>query len=235
MRKCFVTFLVLASTFAVSQDDNGAMAVVGKVSSLGPGADLAVAISPKTSVRLGANVFRYGRSFDRDGVTYHGNLNLLSINALWDFFPTAGRLHVSGGALLYNGNKLDANSNVPGGQSFSLGNQTYTSSLADPVHGSGNVTTRKIAPMVLVGFGNPAHGESRLAMSFDAGVAFQGTPNVRLNFAGTACDASGTICRNAATDPDVQASVLQEQQKLNNDIGMFRFYPIVQFSIGYRF
>ena len=235
MRKTSIVLLLFVSTLAFAQDDNGAMAVVGKVSSLGAGIDLAVAVSPKNSVRFGVNAFNYGRRYDRDGVTYHGDLRLLSVNALWDFFPTAGRLHFSGGALLYNGNRIEGRANVPAGQPFELGPDSYRSSATDPIHGTGSLRLRKIAPMAMIGFGNPAHGENKLAMSIDVGVAFQGTPNVKLDFAGSACDANGLNCASAATDAAFQKSVRDEQDKLNRDTSAFKFFPIVQFSIGYRF
>jgi hypothetical protein len=210
------------------------MAVVGKISTLGAGADLHVALTAKSTMRAGVNVLSYGRRYDRDGVIYHGDLHLLSVNALYDYFPMGGKFHVSGGALLYNDNKIDGRANVPAGQLFDLGDDSYRSSTTDPIHGTGTLRLNKFAPMALVGFGNPAHGEKALAISFDVGVAFQGTPSVKLNFAGTACDTNGLNC-TSVTNAAFQQSVQDEQAKLNRNISTFKFYPVVQLSLGYRF
>lgn len=234
MRKFWLALFLVVSTFTFAQEDNGAMAVLGKISSLGAGADLAVAIRPKHTVRVGVNALMYGRRFDRDGIIYHGDLHLMNADALWDFFPFGGRFHLSGGALLYNGNKLSVVGNVPAGQQFDIGSDSYRSSTTDPIHGTGSLRMNKIAPMAMVGFGNPAHGENKLAMSVDVGVAYVGSPKVTLSFAGSACDASGLNC-SSATQSDFQQSVVDEQAKLNRNVSSYQFYPVVQLSIGYRF
>lgn len=234
MRKFWLALFLVVSTFTFAQEDNGAMAVLGKISSLGAGADLAVAIRPKHTVRVGVNALMYGRRFDRDGIIYHGDLHLMNADALWDFFPFGGRFHLSGGALLYNGNKLSVVGNVPAGQQFDIGSDSYRSSTTDPIHGAGSLRMNKIAPMAMVGFGNPAHGENKLAMSVDVGVAYVGSPKVTLSFAGSACDVSGLNC-SSATQSDFQQSVVDEQAKLNRNVSSYQFYPVVQLSIGYRF
>ena len=234
MRKIWLALFLLVSSAAFAQEDNGAMAILGKISSLGAGADLAVAVRPKHSVRVGVNALLYGRRFDRDGIIYHGDLHLMNVDALWDYFPFGGRFHLSGGALLYNGNKLDVVGNVPAGQQFDIGSDSYRSSTTDPIHGTGSLHMNRFAPMAMVGFGNPAHGDNALAVSFDVGVAYVGAPKVTLNFAGSACDVSGLNC-SSATQSDFQQSVVNEQAKLNRNVSSYSLYPVVQMSIGYRF
>ena len=61
--------------------------------------------------------------------------------------------------------------------------------------------------MLLCGFGNliPRSGR-HITFNFDAGVVFQGSPNVKLNFKGDACDVSNH-CVNAAKDPNFLSNV----------------------------
>jgi hypothetical protein len=40
---------------------------------------------------------------------------------------------------------------------------------------------------------------------------------------------------NAATDLGVQSSVLAEQNKLNNTLSPFKYYPVISIGTGYRF
>src|ERR1700741_385073 len=86
-----------------------------KVSTLGIGGDVAIAVSHRPNVRFGFNAFRYGHTFDKDGVTYGGTLDLRSAQATYDIFLLKG-LHISPGVLFYNGNQVTANASVPGGQ-----------------------------------------------------------------------------------------------------------------------
>ena len=70
--------------------------------------------------------------------------------------------------------------------------------------------------MVLLGFGNILPRSSRhFGISVEAGVVFEGSPNAKLNLAGTAYATATPGCVNAATDPGAQANVQSEQTKLN--------------------
>ena len=88
-----------------------------KVSTLGIGGEVAVGVSHRSNVRVGFNAYSYGHTFDKDGVTYKGDLRLRSAQATYDLFLLKG-LHISPGVLLYNGNQVSANASVPGGQTF---------------------------------------------------------------------------------------------------------------------
>jgi hypothetical protein len=99
-----------------------------KASTLGIDGEVAVAITRRSNVRFGFNAFSYGHSFDKDGATYAGNLDLRSAQATYDFFLLRW-LHVSPGVLLYNGNQVSANVSVPGGQNFTLSTRITSAML----------------------------------------------------------------------------------------------------------
>src|ERR1700675_3375273 len=61
-----------------------------KVSTLGVGGEVAIAVSHRTNVRFGFNAFSYGHTFDKDGATYKGNLDLRSAQATYDIFFLKG-------------------------------------------------------------------------------------------------------------------------------------------------
>ena len=125
-----------------------------KVSTLGIGGELALPVTHRSNVRFGFSVFNYNHTFMKDGVTYKGALDLRSAQAVFDIFSFTQGFHLSPGVLLYNGNKVNANASVPGGQSFTLNGTTYVSDAANPIAGTGKLTFYKAAPMFLVGFGN---------------------------------------------------------------------------------
>jgi hypothetical protein len=205
-----------------------------KVSTLGIGGEVAVAISHRSNVRVGFNAFSYGDTFDKDGVTYKGNLNLRSAQATYDMFLVKG-LHVSPGVLFYNGNQVSANASVPGGKSFTLSNTNYVSDPADPIMGTGKLTVYKAAPMLLFGIGNLVPRSRHFSTSFEIGAAYQGPPRVTLNLSGSACDSTGLFCRSIGSDPTIQSNIAAEQAKLNKSASPYKFYPVLSFGIGYKF
>jgi hypothetical protein len=137
--------------------------------------------------------------------------------------------------LIYNGNRLDADASVPGGQTFSLGGNVFRSNAANPITGSGKLEFNKVAPMVVFGFGNVVPRSRHFSVSLDLGVAFHGTPTASLSLAGSACAPNGTNCRNAATDPTIQSSLQSEVAKLNRNAEPYKVFPIISAGFGYRF
>jgi hypothetical protein len=205
-----------------------------KVSTLGIGGEVAVAVSHRSNVRFGFNAFSYGHTFDKDGATYKGTLDLRSAQATYDFFPLRW-LHISPGVLVYNGNQIGANVSVPGGQTFTLSKTSYLSDPANPVAGTGKLTVYKAAPMVLFGIGNLVPRNRHFSATFDIGAAYQGPPRVALNLSGSACDTTGLFCRSIGSDPTIQSNIAAEESKLNKSASPYRFYPVVSFGFGYKF
>ena len=205
-----------------------------KVSTLGVGGEVAIAVSHRTNVRFAFNALSYGHTFDKDGATYKGNLDLRSAQATYDIFPLGG-FHLSPGLLLYNGNSISANVSAAGGQSFSLGGATFTSDAANPLGGAGKMDFRRVAPMFLIGWGNLVPRSHRhISVNTEAGVVFQGQPRVSLALSGNACDAFNH-CGNVNSLPGVQADVQTEQQTIQRDVSILRFYPIMSVSFGFKF
>jgi hypothetical protein len=212
-----------------------AIGVGVKVSSLGIGGEVALPVTHRSNVRVGFNLFNYDRTFNKDGVTYKGTLNLRSVQATYDFFPL-WEFHISPGVLLYNGNQLTANASVPGGQTFTLNNTSYVSDAANPVNGTGKLTVYKAAPMVLLGIGNLVPRNSRhFSATVEVGAAYQGPPRIALNLSGSACDSTGLFCRSISSDPTIQSNIQLEQAKLAKKAAPYRFYPVVSFGFGFKF
>jgi hypothetical protein len=217
-----------------SSESHFSIGVGVKVSTLGIGGEVAVGLSQRSNVRFGFNAFSYGNTFNKDGATYKGTLDLRSAQATYDIFPVRW-FHISPGVLLYNGNKVTAKVSVPGGQTFTLSNTTYLSDAADPVTGTGKLTVYKAAPMVLFGIGNLVPRSGHFSASFEIGAAYQGPPRVALNLGGSACDSSGLFCRSISSDPTIQSNISAEQTKLNKSASPYKFYPVLSFGFGYRF
>ncbi|HLW84959.1 MAG TPA: hypothetical protein VKR60_07050 [Candidatus Sulfotelmatobacter sp.] len=207
-----------------------------KGSLLGGGVEVAARVTHRTNVRAGFNMFTYSRDFHKDSISYAGQLQFKTVEAHYDFFPFAGKFHVSPGVLAYIGDPITANAAVPGGQSFSLGGTTYYSDTATPVTGSGKIDFNRAAPMATFGWGNLVpRNHGHFSVPVELGVAFQGSPKATLNLAGNVCTAPGVGCRPVATDATVQANILSEQTKVNNSMSVFKAYPIISVGFGYSF
>jgi hypothetical protein len=226
---------VLTGTLA-AQSDLPRFGIGVSASTLGIGIQAATAVTHKSNIRAGFNIFDYNDSFSKDGVNYNGTLNLRSAQVTYDQYIVGG-FHISPGVLIYDGNKGSATATVNAGQSFSPGNTTYFSGQTNPVAGAGSIKFNKAAPMILLGVGNILpHGKKHFGVSFEAGVVFQGSPKAVLNLSGNACGINAvTGCLNAATDPTVQANVQSEQTKINNSLDPFKYYPIISLTFSYKF
>jgi hypothetical protein len=206
-----------------------------KASTLGFGGEVATAVTRTSNLRFGYNALTYSGNTDKDGIYYAYQLKLRSAEVLWDQYLVGG-LHLSPGFLVYNGNGATATASVSGSRSFSLGDITYYSSASNPVTGSATLTLGKAAPMVLIGIGNPLPRSGRhFAANFEAGVVFEGSPKLALNLTGSTCLQNGTTCVPISSNPNIQANIQNEQNKVNDTLKPFKYYPVISFNIGISF
>ncbi len=230
-----------AATRPVAVSPSGGFSGVGvgvKVGILGPGVEVAVPLAHRVNLRGGFNYFTYSDNLTQDGISYNADLRFRSAEASVDWFPWAGGFHISPGALLYNGNQVTGGANVPAGKTFTLNDETYTSSATDPVTGAGSLTFAKAAPKLTVGWGNLVpRGERHFSFPFEVGFAYVGDPKFVLNLQGTACYTyQGTpYCDNVATDSNIQSNLATEIKKINDDAAPARFFPILSQGFAVRF
>jgi len=202
---------------------------------LGAGIQAATAVARRTNIRGGFNYFPYNLSGTGNGLSYSGKLRLESAELLVDEY-LAGPLHISAGALVYNGFQATGSVNVPGGQTFTLNGTTYFSEATNPVTGTGAVTVRKAAPEVLFGLGNLLpRGHRHFGVNFDLGVVFQGSPSALLNLNGSTCVTPLGGCSAISANSTVQANIAAEQNKINKDLKPFGFYPVLRITFGSKF
>jgi hypothetical protein len=212
------------------------LGIAVKASSLGAGVEAATPLTPRSNLRAGFNIFSYDHTFNKDGVAYAGQLRFRSVEAHYDWFPFAGSFHISPGVLVYNGNKLGANASVPGGSTFTLSNTTYVSDPADPISGAGRVDFPKAGPMLTVGWGNLLPRNTRhFSFPVEVGFIYTGAPRTALNLGGSACDPAGVNCLSVSSDPAFQANVHVQQDKFNQNMSAFKFYPVVSAGFAFNF
>jgi hypothetical protein len=207
-----------------------------RISTLGLGGEAAVRLADRANVRGGFNAFFYNRGYDNNGIHYVGDLKWESGEVHLDFYPLGHTFHISPGLIFYNNNHVTATANVNAGNTFTLNGTTYESDPADPITGTGNLSFRKAAPTLMIGFGNLAPKKhSHFSFNIEAGIAFSGAPQIALNLTGSVCDTSGLNCRSVASDPTVQSNVTAEQGKISNDLSPFKYYPLAAMTFGVHF
>jgi hypothetical protein len=236
--------LVGSTTFcavgpAVAQSELGPHSRVGvaaKVSTLGIGVDAAVPVLERANVRVGFNAFTFNHDFDDDGINLAASLRLRSFSAYFDWFAFGGGFHISPGVMIHNGNRLSAIATVPAGKSFSLGDSDLYSNAANPITGNANISFEKVAPTILIGWGNIVpHGDRRWSIPFELGVVYSRAPTSTLTFGGSACNQNGGNCRNIASDPGLQADVAREQTNMNSDLSALKIIPVLSLGFSYKF
>jgi hypothetical protein len=201
------------------------------LSTLGPGAEVGVKLTPRINVRGAANYFSYNDSFTSSGITYGGNLKFESGEAYVDYFLWRS-VHVSPGVIFANGTLFGGSIGVPGGQTFKLSENDYTSSAANPLTGTGALNFNKVSPSILFGIGSIVpRGDHHFSMKFEVGGAFRGSPAVGLNFTGSVCNVT---CQTVGSDAQFQTDLAAQERKYNNDISFLKFYPIISLGFGFK-
>lgn len=208
------------SSKAVVANQGSKYAVAGKLSSLGAGLDVTYRLKPKVNLRFNLNGGSLKGDADKDGINYEVQADLLTIGGLVDYHPRAGNFRLSAG-LYNNKNELNLRATPTGNTSATIGGTSYnltgTSLNTD-------VDFKSIAPYLGLGWGNAVKPGSQWRFSFDAGVLFQSSPDVRMT-------ATGRL----GSDTTFQTSLAEEEIKLSNDLNDFKALPVISLGVSYRF
>jgi hypothetical protein len=206
-----------------------------KSSTLGFGADLGVRLARPVNLRVGFSGFNYSRTVADGSIAYLGTLHLRSLQTVVDWFPWSRGFHLSPGVMVFNDNHATANALIPTGKTLTSGAEVFVSNPKNPITGAASSSMRRVAPMVLFGFGNLVPRTRRFSVTSDFGVVFQGQPSTSFSLVGSACDTTGVHCRNVANDPSIQADVRSGEQTMRDDLSILKFYPVISVEFGYHF
>ena len=205
----------------------------------GSGVDVATPLTPKFNLRAGADFFRYDSNFQEQGANVNANLRLLAGHGSLDWFPFGGRFHLSPLVVFANTSQVKGTAVIPSGSTVTLNGQDYVSSATDPLHGSGSIDFRKVAPGFSLGFGNIIpRSRGHLSMPVEAGFYYVGQPRLKVMFAGSACDPTVPAaigCQSVNSDPGFQRDLAAFVRRNNNNLSYASFLPILSIGVGYKF
>jgi hypothetical protein len=203
----------LTATSALRAQDVGAALHVG---TLGLGVDAGISVNPRITVRAGGSFFPVNPSVTVSDIKYTADLPSPQFTGIVDLFLVGG-LRLSGGVRI-SSDDAGATGEITG--SVEVGNVTYTASEIGTL--AAIIETNTMAPYLGIGFGNIA--KSGLGFFMDLGVAFQGRPAITF-------EATGTL----ANDPLFQAELARETATVEDDIAIYRFYPVLSLGLSFGF
>jgi hypothetical protein len=212
---------LLISSFAHAVD----VGVSVDLGTTGAGLHVTLPLQKDLNARIGYNALNYSYSSSTSSVNYNFDLKLKTVDVLLDWHPTSAGFRLTGGLVAYNGNKINAMGEANNNGTYVLNGNTYNASTIGKV--DGEITFRKVAPYLGIGFGNAVAADKGWGFTSDLGVMMQGTPNSTLSNSG--CKASVDVCNRVVTD------VAAENVKLADKLHNFKFYPVIRFGVSYKF
>lgn len=214
-------------------------AVEASVGINGVGVDVATPLARHFNLRVGGGFFSYSDSFVEQGANVDAKLQLHSGHALLDWFPFRSGFRVSPLLVFANNNNARGTVIVPAGSTITLNGSNYISSTTDPLHGSGSIDFRKVAPGLTAGFGNLiSRSGKHLSFPVEIGFYYVGQPTLKVAFTGSACDPTVPAsigCESVDQDSDFQKSLAAFKARNNNNLSYASFFPVFSTGVGYRF
>ncbi|UVW26853.1 hypothetical protein [Massilia sp. H6] len=201
------------------------VALSADIGSTGAGLHVVVPMETRLNGRFGVNYFKH--SFDqRSGlVDYHLDGKLQTFDVLFDWYlRPQGNFRLTGG-IMYNGSRFKATGRPSVDGVFTFNGVRYGGSDIGTLEG--DVTFRRAAPYLGIGWGNALNPNQRWNFSADLGAFYQGKANVNLTPFG--CVTSNAICTQLARD------VALEEVRLAGEASDFKVYPVLRASVSYRF
>jgi hypothetical protein len=192
-----------------------------KAGTLGAGLDLTVGLAPGFNVRAGVQGFSFSRTFTEQDVSYDGKADLRSAWLLLDVHPGGKGTRLSVGGV-YSRNKVTGTSPTTG--TVTINGVAYPIASVGTI--DGEVTANDVCPYLGLGWGNAVRPGSQVRFAFDVGVFYQGAPKVSL---------TAHPVNPALVPPAFYADLEKERQKVEDDASKYKFYPVVNLGLSYRF
>jgi hypothetical protein len=213
------------NTTAQSSILPGGLLVYGTVGTAGAGLGVGTQVADNWNVR--AEMSRFSRTLNEksDDLNLEAKLNLESAGIYGDFFPFSGTFRLTGGVMFKSPNgSLTASPAT--GLSAKIGDVSYDFGANDKLTGS--IKYPSTMPYLGVGWGFGQLKEKGFKFGLDLGAGF-GTLKSSL----TASDSIKNLGTNAGKD--ITADLAAQEKKINNDLNVVSFFPIVKISVGYSF
>jgi hypothetical protein len=195
------------------------------VGTLGPGASVGINLTDRFNVRAGGSYFSVSVDDNIDDevdIDLSGDARIGAVSALADYHVFRNSFRVTGGVRI---NLLQVSGDGIPTEPYCFGDEIegvcQDKEFAPEKLGTLGGTVKysnPVQPYLGIGFGNLAHGSSRVTAMFDLGVIYTGSPEIDLK-------ASGLLSPTANRD---------QEKNLNDGLESFVLYPVFSFGIGFR-
>jgi hypothetical protein len=206
--------IILAGAVGMLAVSGGALAsdvALGvKGGTQGLGVELVKGISPSLNLRFDANGFTFDADETYEANDYKLDLKVAMFGALVDWHPFGGAFRMTAG-IYSNGTELSGNT---------TGNVVVNGTAYPGAALNADVDFGNTAPYLGIGWGNAVDQNQRLTFNLSLGVAYTGSADVSLAATGVPVDPN-----------DLRA----EEQALQDDIDEYRYYPVANIGMAYRF
>lgn len=216
--------LALLTVGASAQAQVGA-AVTADLGTTGAGFHLVVPMESTLNGRFGANYFKHDFEKRSGGVDYKFDGKLATFDMLFDWYVVPQSSFRLTGGLVYNGSRFKATGVPSAANTFSFNGKSYSTTDIGTL--KGDVTFRRAAPYIGIGWGNALSPNKRWNFATDIGAFWQGKAKVNLIAYG--CTTSNAVCGQLARD------VAVEEVRLQDEASDYKVYPVLRASISYSF
>ncbi|MBE9046393.1 hypothetical protein IQ255_18615 [Pleurocapsales cyanobacterium LEGE 10410] len=208
------------------QEHNRNWAIVANASTLGLGGSIVAKIQPQLNGRVGINAFGFGLEYEETRGSYDADVNLFNVVAAFDYYPfDKSGFHLSLGAGYADNNVVGVAS---GSSLFDVEVAELNITADELLDVNADLTTSQdFVPYIGIGWGNPVNGN--LGFWANLGVMFTGSPQVELS-------PNYKVNPNLLTAEvrqEIQSSLLEEEQAIEEDLDRFSVYPIVSLGLSY--
>ncbi|MET0029521.1 MAG: hypothetical protein ABW101_17970 [Candidatus Thiodiazotropha sp.] len=188
--------------------------VSARLGSLGLSVEGGFGLTEQFSTRLGINRYQYDTTERVDGNKYDLDLDWQSISLFADWHPFDVPLRFTAG-FLRNSNEIQGET---GASSITIGDTLYRD-----VGLKADVDFRTFAPYLGLGWESGLFRERGWGFNVDLGVMYQGTGRVNLTATGMGAD---------LVDPN---DLAREEERFEEDLEDYRYYPVFSFGVSYKF
>jgi hypothetical protein len=206
-------------------------AIAPEVSTQGIGGSVIRRITPQFNARVGVNAFGLDFEIEDTDATYDGDLNLLNVSTLAEYYPfKSSGLRLTGG-LVFGNNNIEGTAspslNTDNEEVIKIGDEEFNVSELTSVDADVDITN-SVSPYLGIGGGNPVALGKGLGFWWNLGVMFGGSPDV-------------TITPNIPdgvpqdTKDRINAEVEKETKEIEDDINFISIYPVLSLGLSYQF
>jgi hypothetical protein len=186
---------------------------------LGVGPEITYRVVPAIAVRASATWLGFGVHGPVKGYEYRAHAHIANFGGTVDVHPFLNGFRLSAGARSTDDNRVRFHGMARSPQTY--GGMTFTPEQAGQLNG--RIETRSVSPLVTAGYVHSFLGG--LTLGIDGGVMFHGSPRV------TRVTATGELGSN----PYAQDELARQVQNLRDRVDNYKYYPVAQLSLGWRF